>query len=175
MRVPLRSSDRLVFAEEPSPLPSPGVPGEGERLLRCPLLLRNCLTLPKKSLTRRTFSIRSSRCTKKASATSSLRPTSTRRAAPFLLLPAGLGFEGRLHFTDHLLKILHNGIAISALIMRLQQCDCKQGRRKFRHTTNAQILPDWLVHIQAILRYNFMRTFFRNILLLLRQRQNRYA
>lgn len=41
--------------------------------------------------------------------------------------------------------------------------------------TNAQILPDWLVHIQAILRYNFMRAFFKNILLRCRQQQNRYA
>jgi hypothetical protein len=50
-----------------------------------------------------------------------------------------------------------------------------RAKEKNGRATNAQIFLDWLVHIQAILRYNFIRTFFRNILLLLRQRQNRYA
>src|SRR5581483_9372977 len=37
-----------------------------------------------------------------------------------------LGFEGRLHFTDHFSKILHDGVLLYAFIMRLHMGDCKR-------------------------------------------------
>src|SRR5579883_3326377 len=41
-----------------------------------------------------------------------------------------LGFEGRLHFTDHFSKILHDGVLLYASIMRLRVGDCKHGRKR---------------------------------------------
>src|SRR5579883_996658 len=40
-----------------------------------------------------------------------------------------LGFEGRLHFTDHFSKILHDGVLLYASIMRLRVGDCKRGQK----------------------------------------------